>query len=915
MAGTGILGRQRELELVERFLNTEAGGALLLHGPGGIGKTRLWEHGLQSARERGMQVLVTRCTEQERHLSYAGLADLLGGVDVGSIGSLPPPQLAALEAALLIGPSARDVNPPAVAAALLAVLGLLASAGGLLVAVDDLPWLDEPTAAALAFSARRLAVHFLFAARDDEDSPVTRVLQRSTLERLAVGPLGAAEIRQLLNARLGLVLPRRTTQRIFEASAGNPLYALELGKAVVANSEPELGAELPLTRTLEDELSDHVGQLEPAVRTLLLAVALGPGTAATSMPGIEALDDALESGVVTIDGDRIRPVHPLVGTAAVAAASPAERRDVHNRLAAVAPDDEQRAHHLAFAADLPDGAVAATVAAGAARAMQRGAAASAALLGQHALRLTPSAAAERLDRQLTAAEYLYAAGEAEQGRALVPDRIESLPDLGDRVRAYLLAADLGVASPPLPSERSGRAWTDRALSESQADPVLLAGVLARCASDRAVAELTDLKQLESSLIRAESAEAQLDQVTRVLLISSLAWLRSFRGAALDDLAERFVASDTDALALPLHQGVDRLLALQQMWRGQTSAPRATFSRLRTLADQRGEDDSYLAMRLHLCELELRAGRLDAAAELLDEWAQEMTDGPGQAHAAFARCHALLAAYRGREGEVETWLSRFSVEDEDGAVADRWQWLEAERARGIGLLFAGSAAGALASLRQVWDYTCTEGIADPGIFPVAADLVEAALGARARDYAQTVTEAVTDAAVELGHPWAAATALRCGALLHLGSAEAATELSEAADAYQALGLQFDQARSLHVLATSYRSQRQNERSAKAFERAATLFDQLGSDGWAARSRRELAGSPRPSSEPDGSLTATEEKVARLVATGSRNREVAAALFISQKTVEAHLSHIYAKLGVRSRTELAARLHAQDQRLED
>jgi DNA-binding CsgD family transcriptional regulator len=345
-----------------------------------------------------------------------------------------------------------------------------------------------------------------------------------------------------------------------------------------------------------------------------------------------------------------------------------------------------------------------------------------------------------------------------------------------------------------------------------------------------------------------------------------------------------------------------------MWRGETDAPRAALGELLRLADLRGEGESYLAIRLHLCELELRAGNLDAAETLLDEWAQESSEGPPNAPSAYARCRALLAAQRGRGHDVERWLAGFAGDGFSGAVTDRWQWLEAQRARGLALLLTGSAVAAAARLRSVWDYTLGEGVTDPGIFPVAGDLVEALVGSGAHADAEAVTRAVSEAALERDHPWAAATAKRCAALIDLGTPDAGRELIGSADAFQALGLGFERARTVLTLAVSYREQRQHQRSAQAFEQAAALFDALGSPGWARHAREQPTRGPRRAGEQGASLTPTEEKIARLVATGSRNREVAAELFISEKTVEAHLSHIYAKLELRSRTELAARLHA-------
>jgi hypothetical protein len=381
------IGREDELAALERFVVGDGSGALLLEGPAGIGKTTLWEHSIELAVHKGVRVLATRAADGEAALGYAGLGDLLAGLDE-VVQSLPPPQREAIETALLLRTGAA-LDRGAVALGTAGVLRKLGEEGPVLVALDDVQWLDEPSAAALAFAVRRVrTTRLLIAARQGEEWELRRALERTALERLAVGPLDPPGIRHLLHERLGLRLPRRLTQQIVHASQGNPLFALELGRAVQESGEASLSADLPLPATVEELLARRVASLEPAVRRLLLVATLAPGLDASQLPGREAAGDALEAAVLTLDGDRLRPAHPLLGAAALARARPGELRNLHRELAAVAGDEEQRCHHLARATLLPDAELADRVAAAAARAGTRGAALAAAELATEALRLT-----------------------------------------------------------------------------------------------------------------------------------------------------------------------------------------------------------------------------------------------------------------------------------------------------------------------------------------------------------------------------------------------------------------------------------------------------------------------------------------------------------------------------------------------
>jgi DNA-binding CsgD family transcriptional regulator len=213
------------------------------------------------------------------------------------------------------------------------------------------------------------------------------------------------------------------------------------------------------------------------------------------------------------------------------------------------------------------------------------------------------------------------------------------------------------------------------------------------------------------------------------------------------------------------------------------------------------------------------------------------------------------------------------------------------------------------LHEVWEHTVREGVRDPGVFPVAPELVEALVERGELERARAVTGRLEQLAEQQDHPWGRVTARRCAsqtALALVYDEAAATGLEHAAEAYARLGLRFDAARSLIALGREQRRSRKWGAARATLQRAEAAFDELGSPGWAEQARSELerVGARRPS--PAGELTPTERRVAELAAQGLANKEIARALVVSISTVEFHLSNTYAKLGVRSRTQLAARL---------
>ena len=905
-----IIGREAELAAVDAFVRaTGWPRAFVLAGEPGVGKTTLWEAGVDLARQLGFRVLLARGSAAETQLSSTALIDLLDGVDGEELASLPAPQLQALEVALLRAePTAAPPEPTAIALGLLNALRSLAAREPVLVAIDDVQWLDGASAEALAYAARRLddeAIAFLLTQRPDSATALDRAFDGETAERLDIGDLSLGATRRMLSERLGLSLPRSVLRRVFEATLGNPLFTLELGRVLAASGPLELGQDIPLPETVEELLGARVAGLPTPVHRLLLTVALSGElrrAQATEIESDDALEDAIDAGVLVIDGDRVRPVHPLYAAAVRQRASRAELRAQHLALAELAGDEEIRAGHLALAADAPDERLAAPVAAAAESASARGARADAVVLAEHAVRLTPPDADARIERVLALGHYLAGAGSPHRLTELLTPELDVLPPGPARARALHLLT-FGVVS----DNDEIRGYLDEALEASGDDETLRATMLLEIAENEVVIRVQRIPTAEAwgldALPAAEAAGGDLERHA----LYTLAWVRALRGVSIDDLCARY--HDVSETASLLGESPERVAAQRLVWRGDLGPGRELLDRLRALADERGESYSYILMRLHLCQLELRAGSWDAAARLLDEWAasSERVMWP-----MYERCRGLLAAGRGFPDEAEDWAAQ--TLEKAARTGTNWDRLEALRARGLAALLVQEPGRAAESLAAVWEHTRREGVDEPGVFPVAPELVEALVELERLEDAAAVADRLRALSAEQEHPWGLASVRRSDALIRLASGgydEGATaELAAAADAYKTLGLPFDRARTLLGLGQVHRRAKKWGTARESLERATAAFDELGSPGWAERARAELARVGGRRRQATGELTETERRVAELAAEGLANKEIASSLFVTERTVQVHLKRVYAKLGIRSRNQIARRLAELD-----
>lgn len=906
-----LVGREDELRLLHRLVEQDGTTAcLVLSGEPGIGKTTLWEAGVDLARERGLQVLSARTSEAEASLSFAVLADLVEGIDDDDLESLPAPQLRALEVTLRrADPVGGPPDPYAISAAFLNVLGAVRRRAPLLIAIDDLQWLDPPSTGPLLFAARRLArgqARFLVTRRPGRRSELERVLLPAGVEHAEVAPMSIGAIGRVLSDKLGFTLSRRTLRRVHDGSQGNPLFALELGRLIGEMGALDAGGELPLPDFGGDVFSARIQHADEPVRRVLLALALSGGLSQAELARMVdplSIEDALSGGLVVVERSRVRPANPILAAAARKAASAQERRALHHDLAAAVTDPIQKARHLAIGTAGTDRDAAAAAAAAADLAASSGRISEAVALGEHALRLSPPADAESSERVLSLAGFHSTAGQIRQMTDLLTARMHELPPGRHRALAHLL----------LCHQTGGEVdeeHLERALAEAGHDPEVRALAFSMRALKRALQSVDRLDEAESFARMAVSAAQLAGPAVEQRVAVTLAWTRVLRGRSIEDLRR---AGSTSPWGMSIDEAsIDRPIGVRLAFRGQIEQAKAVFERLLSLADERGELRSLGSIQLQLCEVALRAGHLGEVRRLLEDFEEVLLAAQLRQEwrrSFLGRLHALMEAVAGNPAETARWAADVFADEEtpDNPGCPGWDRLETERALGIAALFDHDAERAVEHLRTVWEHTRREHIDDPGAFPAAGDLVEALVESDRIDDAAEVIEELRRLSLDQAHPWGLATVERGESLVTLALAgqypdAAADGLVHAAATFGELGLDFDRARSLLCLGAVQRRFKKRAAARSSLERAAAIFERCGSVGWARRANDELSRVSGRRSAPGDALTPTEGRVVNLAANGMSNKEIARQLFVSVNTVEGHLSRAYAKLGVSSRGQL-------------
>lgn len=909
-----LVGREEEFAALLGLLEApdKLPAVAAVAGEAGIGKTTVWLAAVEAAEERGYLVLSCRPAEAEAGFSFVGLADLIGRVVPDVLPQLPRPQRRALEAALALAESDDSrTDERVVALAFLSTLRTLAEGKRVMLAVDDVQWLDAPSLAMLRFALARLedeTVATFLTARDKVPRWLRRGVSEQRLYTIELGPLSVGALHELLRTRIETVLPRPMLLRIWKTSGGNPFFALELARALERRDGiVDPSDELPVPASLDELVHERLeglsaGALEVArVVAALAEPRLRLVETAAGRRAQVGLADALGARILEIDGERLRFTHPLLRSAVSSRATPAQRRSLHARLAEVAPGAEERARHLALATVQPSREIGSVLEDAARAAHARGASAAAAELADHALRLTPAAdvgASRR--RVLMAAARHHESGDngraialLEQARAATPRGVEHAAVLVHL--APVQAEGVGL--------REAISLYEEALAEAEGDDALEATIHLKLADVMRYTDSAD-RGLAHAELAVHAASRVGDDRLRCLALAEFGALHfnTGRGIPREEM-EQALALERSLPEWPLADAATWIFGHQLVWSGELERARRLLHEW--LEAVKTRDDPEQASPLwYLSILEWRAGNWELAARCAAE-SLALREQVGRDSPPARWPNGIIAAHRGEVEAARAHAERAlaGAEAADNRVAQSGQhWV-----LGFLELSLGDAAAALEHLRPAHEIRDAF-LLEPGMRVELADTLEALITVGAFDEAERMLVRWEERASALDRAWALAILARCRALLLAARGDLARALVgfERALAEHARSVDpFQQARTLLALGVTQRRAKQRGAARVKLEQALAIFERLGAPLWADKARSELAriGGRAPSR---GELTEGERRIASLVAEGRTNREVAAALFLTEHTVETVLSRAYKKLGVRSRTELAHRL---------
>jgi DNA-binding CsgD family transcriptional regulator len=902
-----VVGRERELETIERFLESAERGfrALALSGDPGIGKTTLLGEAARRAEDRSWCVLSARAAQAEVRLSYVAVSDLLAPVADTRFAMLPPPLRQALDVALLRADPAGPLDQRAAATGVLSVLAGLAAESPVLVAIDDAQWLDRASASALEFAARRLragpvAFAFTRLGGDDDQVALERAC-RDSLVRIPVGPLSLGALNNLIKVRLGEALPRRLIVLVERLCGGNPLFALELAEALLR--EPDVGGEVPeLPSTLAQGVRGRVVRLPRETREALLLASMA-GEPTVDMVDAAALEPAREAGIVRVaHGGAIVFDNPLLAWASREAASPAERRVAHERLAGAVQSVEERAGHLALAAEGPSEELAADLEQAAAFSRGRGAPAAASVLLGHAMRLTPEAADDAWARRCAAGiSVLAEAGDWEQAGALVGEAMQRLPPGVPRAAVLLEAAHARPGTTDLCLQ---------VIAEADGDPMLttraelLLGQQALYAFDVPSA----LRYMTTAIVGAR----QVGNPMLLMIALTYRGVTQVIGGGEDARTDLEEAIETLSMLpgspLPVGYEPTTWAATYDAFNDELARARGPLAAQLRRAEEAGDEISRAQLLGFLHQIDAQEGDWESARSLIEQGVET----------------ADLMGYPVAQGLLRQWLGRLQAQqgELDRAAATLAEARGMAEAIGDCMTLVGAQAAQTFLALSLEDYEAALGhagevrrILPPGWDPplwlmFETDEIEALVALGRQDEAAELIVSLERRAGERGQPRLRCWAGRGRALLLASGGDldgALDALADALEAHRELPVPFELARTLLLKGKVERRAKHKAAARDALEQAIDLFDGLGAPVWAGKARAEHArlGLRRSREE----LTETERRVAELAGSGKKNREIAAELFMSVRTVETNLARAYRKLGVKSRAELGAAMAAR------
>ena len=911
-----MVSRSAEERAIDEFLTSahRQPSALVIEGEAGIGKSTLWWAGLDRARGKGFRVLAARAAEPETVHAFATIGDLLAEVESSHVTGIPELQQRAVDRVLMrAADEGPDTDQWVIAAAFTSVVEALAVTTPALISVDDVQWLDSSSRTVLAYAMRRVKsrIGILVTERvGREDAIATSWLELATageVRRERVSALSLGGLHTLIEERLGHSFPRPTMTRIAEVSGGNPLYALELAREMDADPN---GGQQVFPRTLAGLVRLRIQRLDESALDALTAASCVPNptvdllasvTGKTAEQIIGLLEEPEIAGIVLVDGNRIGFTHPVLAHGVYSNAAPARRRHWHRAWSKVVREPESAARHLALAATTsdPDTLLALDAAAAAVRA--RGAPAAAAELLDLAIGLggdTPL-------RRYAAAEHHLRSGDAARAQVVLKPAIAQMPP--GPLRALTL---FGYAVIIMHTE--GYSQAAEVLSEAINDALGSPAVLVQVRMMLAFALIND-GVYEPALHQAQQALDEAEDAAETVLISQAlaVWgLVSFNcGLGYDEAVLR------RALELEDHQGdtpiafrATAIHALLMAWTGRLDQSAAALEAVGSELVQRGGEIEMLFVTSNSALVSVWRGRYEAAGRYAEDTMQRAEQIGGAAMRAVG--HAVrgwVSVHAGRAQPARDDLTA-AIDAAQRSGSSPW-WFELA-VMGLGRLEVSlgrhaAALDVLAPLLAVADRLPTTEISKAEYLP---DVIEAMIVMSRLEEAKALIDRLDATGREFDRAWMLAAAGRCRGmwLASTGHVDAAVEVVQAAMVHhQRLPMPLEQARTQLVLGQLQRRRRQKQVAAQALNEALRIFEQLGNPLWVERAHAELVRTTMSGGRAVD-LTETERRVADLAADGLSNRDVAASLYISAKTVEAHLSRIYRKLGIHSRAELGRRM---------
>ena len=910
-------GRTREIALLERKLGLLREGSafsLAVRGEAGVGKSTLVDAAL-AAHGEGLQVLRARGYESDTEIPYAGLLELASPLLPLRAG-LPDAQRHAIESAFALEPPTPH-DRLAVPAALLGLLARAAERRPLVAVVDDLHWFDDASRDAVLFAARRLAaagVGMVLAVRDG----AATAPDLSGVEELRLEGLDEPAALALLR-RGAPGLPDGVARSIVAATAGNPLALIELPAALTPAQragEAPLADPLPASAAVERAYARQVAELPDQTRAaLLVAAALHRGqldllTAALRALGLpdDVLVPAEQARIVTERGGELSFRHPLLRSAVYHSAASSERRAAHAALGTVATDARVRAWHLAHAAAGADETVAGALEEAARDARARHGHAEAARAFARAAELSTDPAA-RARRALDAAQEHAVAGHVTTALALID---EAGPQVGPEQAPVVarLRGNLAMRrGEPLAAQRilEGEAERAAAAGDHESAAALL------LESSISYTMTGDPEGMTSVLERARASAAHVGGTAELVTWIMSCVTRMVHGGAravapeLAEIEPRLAAIDLTGLGEQVG-----LFAQASLWLDDKARAERVLDLLigrYRAASAFGALPFPLTVRAMLRERQGRWAEADSDAEEAVRLAREIDQAT--IHGFCLSTLAHLEAARGRVEDARAHAREGLRLTDDAQALNLGIYLLA--AEGLAELAADRPEAAAEVLRQARARARTLRWREPNVVQFAGDLVEALVRIGELGEAGELLDALAADAELTGGAWAHAAVER-GRML-LAPVERVDEHARAAlDWHRLDGAPFERARTELAWGERLRRRRRRMDAREPLERALHTFRALGAEPWARRAADELAAAGGAHPERDAprtrdELSPHELKVALMVAHGMTNREVAAALFLSPKTIERHLSRIYRKLDVRSRTELTRLLAAE------